>query len=239
VEKQTTQEDQIQKIRLEFNSVVGPKTERELLLGFSDFTSDGYDYGYDAECNEVNNNDLNLNFEGKNMNIQAYGPITDDKVVPLNFKSSGSNSFELKISDLENIDSNQEIYLKDNMTGEYFDLTQKTPYSFTSDAGKFNKRFEIVFQSEAKTLGIEESKATENFIYYQNNTHSLFVKKLNSSVIRFSLINITGQSVFDLNNVSQETLNNGLKIPNVSSGAYIAWFRTETNQVFTKKIIVN
>ena len=56
---------------------------------------------------------------------------------------------------------------------------------------------------------------------------------------KFSLINITGQSVFDLNDVSQETLNNGLKIPNVSSGAYIAWFRTDTNQVLTKKIIVN
>ncbi|WP_166960468.1 LamG-like jellyroll fold domain-containing protein [Yeosuana marina] len=234
-----SQADEIQKIRLDFSSVEGPKAHRELLLGFSDITSDGYDYGYDAECGELNNNDLNLNFEGKNMNIQAYGPITEDKVVPLNFSSSGNNSFELKISELDNIDSSQEIYLKDNMTGEYFDLTQETPYSFTSEAGKFNNRFEIVFQSEAKTLGIEELKATENFIYYQNNTRSLFVKKLNGSVTKFSLINITGQSVFDLNDVSQETLNNGLKIPNVSSGAYIAWFRTDTNQVLTKKIIVN
>ncbi|GGK23812.1 hypothetical protein GCM10007962_17520 [Yeosuana aromativorans] len=231
--------NEIQKIRLDFSSVEGPKAHRELLLGFSDITSDDYDYGYDAECGEVNNNDLNLNLDGKNMNIQAYGPITDDKVIPLNFKSSGNNTFELKMSDIVGIDSSQEIYLKDNMTGEYFDLKQNQAYRFTSEAGKFNKRFEIVFQSEATTLGVEEAKATENFVYYQNNTHSLFVKKLNGSVTRFSLINIAGQSVLDLNDVSQETLNNGLKIPNVQSGTYIAWFRTDTNQVFTKKIIVN
>ncbi len=239
VVKTDSQADKIQKIRLEFSSVKGPKAHRELLLGFSDITSDDFDYGYDAESEELNNNDLNLNFQGKNMNIQAYGPITDDKVVPLNFSSSGNNSFELKISELDNIDSSQEIYLKDNMTGEYFDLTKEMPYNFTSEAGKFNNRFEIVFQSEQKALGVEEAKTTENFIYYQNNTHSLFVKKLNSSVTRFSLVNITGQSVMELNDVSQETLNNGLKIPNVSSGAYIAWFRTDANQVLTKKIIVN
>ena len=233
------QTDSIQKIRLEFNSVVGPKTRRELLLGFSDFTTDGYDYGYEAECDENNNNDLNLNFEGKNMNMEAYGPITDDKVIPLNFKSSGNNSFELKISETENIDSNQKIYLKDNLTDEYFDLTQNQAYRFDSAQGKFNNRFEIVFQSKEQTLSVEESATSENFVFYQHNTHKLFAKKLESAVKRFSLVSISGQSVLELNDVSQETFNSGLQVPNISSGTYIAWFRTDTNQVFTKKIIVN
>jgi hypothetical protein len=228
-----------QKIRLEFNSVTGPETRRELLLGFSELTSDAFDYGYDAECGEINNNDLNLNFEGKNMNIQAYSPMTDDKVIPLNFKSSGSNTFEIKITELENIDSSQEIYIKDNLTGEYFDLTQDQAYSFSSDAGKFNNRFELVFQSESKTLGVEASQVTENFIYYKNNEHTIYAKKLNGEVKRFALINTLGQSVMELTNVSQETLNNGLKITNVSTGTYIACFRTDNNQVITKKIIVN
>ncbi len=228
-----------QKIRLEFNTVKGPATRRELLLGFSEFTSDDFDYGYDAECGEDNNNDLNLNFEGKNMNIQAYSTISDDKVIPLNFKSSGSNTFEIRITELENIETTQEIYLKDNLTGEYFDLTQELPYGFSSDAGKFNNRFEIVFQSQSKTLGIEEAQADENFIFYQNKSHTIFVKKLNGEVKRFELINTLGQSVMALNNVPRETLNNGLRLPNVSTGTYIAWFRTDSNQVITKKIIIN
>ncbi|MDA9069787.1 hypothetical protein N9B67_01760 [Algibacter sp.] len=228
------------KFRLEFNSVTGPETRRELLLGFSELTTDAFDYGYDAENSEINNNDLCLNLDGKNMNIQAYGDITDDKVVPLNFKSSGDNSFEIKITQTENIDASQAIYLKDNLTGTYFDLTQDTPYQFSSNLGIFNERFEIVFQSEAQTLNVEESQTSENFVYYQRTEQKLYVKKLNASVRRIALVNMLGQTALEFNNVSQEELRNGLSISNLSSGAYVAYFRTDTHEeVLTKKIVVN
>ncbi|MEW4923479.1 LamG-like jellyroll fold domain-containing protein [Algibacter sp. 2305UL17-15] len=231
--------DALQKIRLEFNSVTGPEVRRELLLGFSETTSDAFDYGYDAECVEANNNDLNLNLEGKNMNIQAYGAISEDKVVPLNFKSSGDNTFEIRISELEHIEENQEIYLKDNLTGEYFDLTNNQPYRFSSEQGKFNNRLEIVFQSEASTLGAKEVKTTDNFIYYHKGSNMIFAKKLNGEVTKFTLFSMTGQSIMELNNVSQSTLNKGIKLSNVSTGAYVACFRTDTNTVITKKLIIN
>src|SRR5690606_19857489 len=170
-------ESEFKKIRLEFNSVVGPAAKRELVLGFSDITSDDFNYGYDAESSGNNNNDLHLNLNGANMNMQAYSQLTADKVVALNFKSSGNNSFEIRITELENIDDSQDIYLKDNFTGTYFNLKENKPYSFTSEQGKFNERFEIVFQSEEKSLSIEERITTENFIYYKNSERKLFAKK--------------------------------------------------------------
>ncbi|MFS4484255.1 LamG-like jellyroll fold domain-containing protein, partial [Hyunsoonleella sp. 2307UL5-6] len=48
--------DVMQRIRLEFSSVTGPDTKRELLLGFSPQTTDSYDYGYDAETHDISNN---------------------------------------------------------------------------------------------------------------------------------------------------------------------------------------
>jgi hypothetical protein len=233
------QGSEMQKIRLEFNSVVGPKTRREMLLAFSETTTDGYDYGYDAECDEASNNDFNLSLDGKNMNIQAYSPITEEKVIPLNFKSSGNNTFEIKITELENIADNQAVYLRDNTTGTYFDLKESMAYSFSSAAGKFNNRFEMVFQSESKLLGIEELKSNENFIYYQHATNTLFGKKLSASIDKLAIVNMRGQTVMELSNVSQETLNNGIKINNVASGAYVAWFKVQSGQVITKKIIIN
>lgn len=188
---------------------------------------------------EINNNDLCLNLDGKNMNIQAYGDISDDKVVPLNFKSSGDNSFEIKITEMENIDTSQAIYLRDNLTGTYFDLTQDTAYQFSSNPGIFNERFEIVFQSEAQTLNVEESQTSENFVYYQRTEQKLYAKKLNASVRRIALVNMLGQTALEFNNVSQEELRNGLSISNLSSGAYVAYFRTDTHEVLTKKIVVN
>ena len=237
--KTTEEENPFKKIRLEFNSVSGPNSRRELLLGFSTLTTDAYDYGYDSECNKSNNNDLNLNLDGKNMNIQAYSELTADKVVPLNFKSSGNNSFEIKITELENIEEDQEVYLRDHLTGEYFNLKSGEAYGFSSEQGKFNERFEIVFQSQQQSLSVEEANHEANFVYYLNKERKIYVKKLNTSITRMSLISMTGQTVMELQDIPNNILNNGLEIPNVSTGSYIACFRTDSNQVLTKKIIVN
>ncbi len=231
--------DSLQKIRLEFSSVTGPDTKRELLLGFSDQTTDGYDYGYDAETHDASNNDLNLAMEGKSMNIQAYSKITADKVVPLNFRSSGEHTFEIKISELENIPEDQDIYLRDNLTGEYFNLREDQPYRFTSEQGIFNLRLEVVFQDQASTLSTEEASIEENYIYYDKGTNSLYAKQLEGEVTRFTLYSITGQSVMELADVERTRLTNGLELPNMASGTYIAVFRTDTNNVITKKLVKN
>lgn len=235
VEKQ----DEIKKIRLEFNSVTGPTAKRELILGFSDFTSDDFDYGYDAVSNELNNNDLHLSLNGIDMNMQAYSQLRTDKVVPLNFKSSGSNSFELKITELENIEDSQEIYLKDNFLGTYFNLKDNKPYFFTSEQGKFNERFEIVFQSQEKSLSVEDRSVLENFVYYKNSERKLFATKLDGSITKLAIVNMLGQTTAEFNNISQEELKNGLNMPTMANGAYVAYFRSNNNQVFTKKIIIN
>ncbi|ULC59917.1 choice-of-anchor D domain-containing protein [Flaviramulus sp. BrNp1-15] len=237
--KAIEEEDSMQKIRLEFSSISGPETRRELLLGFSDYTTDAFDYGYDARCTESNNNDLNLSLEGGNYNMQAYSAITSDKVVPLNFKSSGNNSFEIKITELEDVDEHQEIYLRDNLTGMYFDLTQDTGYSFTSEQGKFNERFEVVFQNESQSLSTEEVLAGDNFMYYQNPSKTFYAKQLTTEVKNLMLINMRGQSVLELDNVSRTSLESGIRFDNIATGTYVVCLKTETNQVLTKKIVIN
>lgn len=237
-QEETDTENIFKKIRLEFSSVSGPETRRELLLGFSEITTDAYDYGYDAKCIESNNNDLNLSLNGQSMNMQAYGPLTSEKVIPLNFKSSGNNSFKIQITELENIDENQEIYIKDNLTETYFDLSKGESYSFSSNQGKFDDRFEIVFQSQQE-LSTEELKQQENHIYYLNKQHKIFVKKLDATIAKMTLVNMSGQTVLELQDLSNTALEEGIQISNVLSGAYIVYFKTENNQVFTKKIVVN
>ncbi|WP_372757047.1 LamG domain-containing protein, partial [Mariniflexile sp.] len=213
-----SQTGDIQKIRLEFNTVSGPATKRELLLGFSETTTDGYDYGYDAENFEENNNDFNLSLDGKNMYMQAYGPISSDKVVPLNFKSSGSNTFEIKATEFTNFDESQTVYLKDNLTDTYFDLKQNTSYKFSSTIGKFNTRFEIVFQSKQESLSTQEELISEHLIYYHNDSKMLFGKKLNTDIDKISIVDMRGQIVQEFNNISEQTLTSGLRINSVATG---------------------
>ncbi|MDO7171064.1 LamG-like jellyroll fold domain-containing protein [Mariniflexile sp. AS56] len=234
--------ESMMKIRLEFNSVVGPQARRELLLGFSEATTDGYDYGYDAVTSESSGDDFNLNLEGKSMNMQAYGPVFNEKVVALNFKSSGDNTFEIKATDFENMGSLKTVYLKDNVTGMVFDLMQDSAYKFSSVKGQFNERFELVFQSQQQqkqTLSTDESLDSERLIYYQNNTNTLHIKNLNTPILNFDIVNMRGQTVFGFSNMSSEILRNGFELPNMATGAYVLRLGTDGGEVITKKIIIN
>ena len=233
----TNEDDVMQKIRLEFNALTGPETRRELLLGFSNFTSDAYDYGYDAKNTDALANDLNLMLDEQNMLMQAYASITDDKVVPLSLVTSGDYTYEIKITELENIADDQVIYLKDNLNGTYFNLRNDQAYSFSSTAGEFNSRFEIVFQEE-ESLSNPDSDYVFNLIYYSNTAKKLFVKHLTSDVDRLILINMLGQTVQEYTDVSSGVLNNGLSISNLSSGTYIVYFKTGA-ATKTKKIIID
>ncbi|OUR91610.1 hypothetical protein A9Q87_09900 [Flavobacteriales bacterium 34_180_T64] len=241
---QTSQDDTtvnsvaiMQKIRIEFNAVTGPETRRELLLGFSDYTLDVYDYGYDAKNTDALANDLNLLLDDQPMLMQAYGSITTDKVIPLSLTTSGDFSYEIKITELEHIADDQEIYLKDNLTGVYFDLRTDQAYSFTSQTGVFNTRFEIVFQSD-ESLSTTDSDYVFNLIYFNNTSNTLFVKNLNTSVDRLMLINMLGQTVQEFNEISADVLHNGMPISNLSTGTYIAYFKMGS-VTKTKKILVD
>ena len=225
-------------IRLEFNSVSGPSTRRELLLGFSEATTDGYDYGYDAINASEAPIDFNSLLDGQNMLIQSYASITNDKVVPLNFKTSGNYTYEISMTEIVAIDEAQEVYLKDNLTNTYFDLRNtEQAYSFTSAAGEYNNRFQVVFQSDA-ALSVEESDYTFNLIYFNNKQDKLFVKGLQTDADNLQVINMLGQTVQEYKDVSAQVLDNGLNISNLASGTYIVYLKID-NTTKTKKIIIN
>ncbi|WP_083478300.1 LamG-like jellyroll fold domain-containing protein [Lacinutrix himadriensis] len=224
------------KLRLEFKALDGQATRRELLLGFSDATTDGYDYGYEAKNTDDNHDDLNLLLDGEYMTIQSYAAITEDKVVPLALKTSGNNSYSIQISEIDNIAEDQEIYLKDNLTDTYYNLRQDLAYTFSSEAGVFNERFEIVFASQR--LSTEEVTANNNTVIYYNNTSSLlYVKGLNTSS-NVSLINMLGQTVYTKSNVSNNTLENGMSIQSLATGIYVVSIKTQDNQTLDKKIVI-
>lgn len=237
VSEDTTEDQLMQKMRLEFSSVDGPATRRELLLGFSEFTSEAYDYGYDAKNVDDNANDLNLLLEDQLMTMQAYGPITANKTVPLALKASGAYNYRIKLTELKDIEEDQEIYLKDNLTGYYFDLRTDQAYEFSTQAGEFNSRFEIVFQSE-DSLSTEEEAYQYYLIYFSNDTDQLFAKDLKVDVDQLMVINILGQTVKELKDVRAQTLHNGLEMSNLSTGTYVIYLKMGTH-IETKKIVIN
>ena len=225
----------MQKIRLEFNSVDGPSARRELLLAFSNYTTDDFDYGYEAENSGEGNDDMSLVLEDQLMLIQAYGEITDDKIVSLSIRTSGAYNYEIKITDLVNFDDDQDVYLKDNLTGVIFDLRNDQGYQFSSEIGTFNTRFEIVFE-QGEALSAEDQDYQYNLTYFNSDTNKLFVKGLQTDVKKVMIINMLGQTIQEFTDVDFQDLNTGLQLSKLTTGTYVAYFKTE-NGIKTKKIL--
>lgn len=231
------EETLMQKIRLEFSTANSTESRRELLLGFSDDTSDDYDYGYDSKKASENATDLSLVLDDDLMLIQAYGPITTDKEVDLHLSIENTGNYSIKATDFVDFSEDQEVYLRDNLTGIYHDLTIDQGYSFISDSGVFPDRFDIVFQQHS-TLGTDENELDKVTIYYENNTNLLFINGLKDrSLNSLSLYNTIGQKVFSLNSY-QNNPADGISVPALSSGVYIVDISTLEGDKFNKKIII-
>ncbi|MCB0434133.1 MAG: hypothetical protein KDD18_14490, partial [Mangrovimonas sp.] len=77
-----------------------------------------------------------------------------DEVIPLGFSTTINvpTTYTLSIAQLEgDFLTTNTIYLKDNLLNLYHNLSA-SDYSFTSEAGEFNARFEIVFQDNSLSV---------------------------------------------------------------------------------------
>lgn len=230
------EEEPMQRMGLELYNVDGPDTRRALHLSFSEFTSDEFDSDYDVKNLDVLENDLNLILDGDPMIEQAYGPITEDKIVNLLFQASGSYTFRIKLTETENMEG-QDIHIRDNFTGAYFDLKTGESFEFTSDAGVFSNRFEILFKTQSETLSQTDYDLEGLDVYYSMNTNNLVILNANNVKLkRIDMFNVSGQSIYSntsLNNTSADKF----QLSNISTGIYIVRLTTDDNRLLTKKIM--
>jgi len=222
-------------IRLELK--VSNGNNRSFVLAFSDDTTDGYDYGYDARTIDPQDDDLNSFLGDEKMIIQSYGPLTDNKVVDLVFNSTGNYEYTLEIVEIINLPDNRAIYLKDNLTNTYFDL-RSGAYSFSSDvSNEDHERFDIVFQDE--TLSNEDVSLNDIKIYVNNANNKLYVKGSTEPIENLAITNMLGQIVKSYKSIDINSLENGLYIGELSSGIYMVNLSNINNLQLVQKIILN
>jgi len=227
--------DEMSILRLEFG--VSNGASRSFVLGFSNFTTDGFDYGYDGGL--ITNppaDDMGSLLNGQQYVIQAFAQITPEKEVSLVMHSSGNFTHTLKSTEITNIPESQALFIRDNLTGEIYDLRSTEPYNFTSEAGTFTNRFEVVFSDPTLSVGTQEIE--DVVIYTNRTTKMLFIKGLDQEAKSLSLTNMLGQTVKTFNNIQSDDLNNGVYIGQLSSGVYFTNIEIENDLRINKKILI-
>ena len=226
---------EMQEFTLEFNSVNGPATSRTLELSFSESTSDDFDEGFDTKNLQLMQDDLNLLLNGEFFTTQAYSEITEEKIVDLALQASGTYDYTIELTGMVNM-GDQNLELRDNLTGTIFDLRGGEAYQFTSVSGYFPNRFQITFKTTV--LSQDDFNIESLDIRYVNNSNSIAVSNPNNIDVKgVEVFNIAGQKVYN-NTSSINDSSISYAVNNLVSGVYIIKVLTDNNASLTKKVLI-
>ncbi len=173
-------------------------TFRQILIGFFEGATDGYDPLYDApRVENGNNNDLFSIIEGdpRPFAIQGLAPFRPDKYVVLGLEIVDPGSYSIELDHSEGIFAGgQNIYLYDQYENVIHNLSHN-PYFFYAGLGTWiSDRFMVLFDPDTfvSTHGITVRK---DGISYHQDKDILKVEAVAADISRVDLYNITGQRI--------------------------------------------
>ncbi|TGV04606.1 choice-of-anchor D domain-containing protein [Flavivirga rizhaonensis] len=228
-----SQIDTRQKIRLMLDSPDG--YHRQLLVGVDENASKGFDIGYDALLIETNSEDMYWNVNSSNLIIQAVDNFNEEQTLPLGVKIHKEGIATIKIDDLKNISSNQNIYLHDIELNIYHDLKQSN-YEVLLVPGEYLDRFEIAFSNQQQSLSSEDVEKTNLQVYFSNEKGSIIIHNpILKQIKSIEIYNILGQSIYEFSTESNKNYIEH-KTPNIIAGTYIIKMKMGVETI-SKKIL--
>lgn len=155
----------------------------------------------------------NLATETNKFTIQSRQyPFDVNDVVPLSVKVSTAGTYSIEIHQKDGLfqDGTQAIYLKDNLTNTETNLNNGS-YSFVSDAGVFDARFELKYVASA--LSNNQNNFENNVIVYQQN-EIIHVNSSKEPIQNVKIFDIRGRLVHTADNINATSTNVKLHIEN-------------------------
>ena len=201
--------------------------------------TEGIDIGYDGANIDNQLNDMYFMNSGTRLNIQGVGYFDVNKTYPLGIKTNVAGSVDIMVDKTEHWNANQKIYILDNTTGIYHNVTSQK-YTVQVPAGLTETRFSLTFKNTS-------ALATNTFdldngidITYANASNILNIKNnvIDTTVEKVSLFNMLGQLVNEFDVKDQNQQNIQVPIRDLSTGTYIVKVKTDKGDT-SKKIIFN
>ena len=230
-------------IRLMYDSPTG--YHRQIAVGAVENTTNNFDLGYDAPIADIGIEDMYWVIQGVNLVIQGVPNFNDDQEFPIGVKIAKAGLATIKIDALENMDEDISIQIKDKLTGETHNISQK-PFEINLEAGTYLDRFALTFKTQK--LVAEDVKAEvlvpaiaqpiiEGIHVFMNNAIKELQIKNNSTeeITSVALINAVGQTVKTWNSNFNIRI---ISLPvNIATGVYLVQINT-INGKTVKKISV-
>jgi hypothetical protein len=205
----------------------------QMLVGYIEGATQGTDAGIDGTIIETGTT-ISSRFNNENYVIQGRAlPFDATDVVPLSFSATTADSYTLSIDHVDGLFSgSQSVYLKDNLLGTTHDI-KANPYTFTSDAGTFDNRFEIVYTSSPLAVYTPTFDANSVIVYKQNEVININAGATVMASIK--VFDIRGRLLFENNAVNATTTT--IKNLKAAQQMLLVQITSTDASVVTKKIL--
>ncbi|WP_116789978.1 immunoglobulin domain-containing protein [Flavobacterium psychrotrophum] len=165
-------------------------------VAYMDNTTTGIDYGYDgksiADASSIAVYTVAAN---NNLSIQARPGFTLNDTVQLGYNAVTAGTYTLKLDRRDGVFAQgQKIYLKDNIQGITRELSENA-YSFTTDAGVFNNRFEVLYTT-TEALSIDANNFSANEVIIYNDSNGINIVSDTAEISQITVYDISGRQLY-------------------------------------------
>jgi hypothetical protein len=175
--------------------------------------------------------------DGTKLSIDAL-PLSalTGRTIPLGIKTNRTGNIIFRISSIESMSSDGEIYLSDVMTGADQDMLSGKEYNVTLETGEYSDRFFLhVHSSQTETENVNDITNDNLFRIY--NAHGLLMIDLSFSKMSAGTLvvsNLSGQIVFirTISNPGNYSFD-----PEIKPGIYIISFISGNTRI-SKKVFI-
>jgi hypothetical protein len=205
----------------------------QTMIGYMTNASNGLDIQIDGKY--INDGEIAFTslLDAAPMAIQGRAlPFDAADVVPMRFKATTAGTYTIAIDHVDGLFANgQTVFLRDNVTGVTHNLSDGA-YTFAVEAGTFDSRFEVVYQS---TLGTDTPVLTRNqVVVYATEAGAITVHSGTVVMSAVKVFDIRGRLLTESNNInaSQTTL-----AVNTTNEVLLVQITAVSGETITKKFV--
>lgn len=206
-------------------------------VGFNTTATNDYDLESDAPKGDAGTGvTIASLIDGNPFSIQAFEQLFDNEsyTVPLLVTTTNAAMHTVAASRFQNMGSNVLVSLKDNLTNVTTNL-KLTDYSVYLDTGRYEGRFELIFENTGTALGVTDLEIESGFMAYQlHDQIAIQLTNKDEVISRVFLYDLMGKEIVEERNISTNSLE--LPVSHLNSGVYLVKCVLRSGEEYTTKV---
>lgn len=220
---------QTEKHRFWLNLSDSQANYNQILLGYMEGASNAFDHKIDGKFFGHTGSAIYSLIDTEKYVIQGRSlPFDSQDIIPLGFRAMQQGIFKIGLDRLDGLFLNgQTIYLKDKLSNITHNLSEGD-YSFISEVGTFENRFEITYIAES--LGVNNPEMNNNNWIVFKADNKINIQSKGFDIESIEVYDITGRLLIQKDNINSNTY---------SCPAYFAdqVLIVKINKILSKKVL--